>query len=69
MDSVEVSRELRDRARQVQEYVRATNQVVKELIDRGVEIQYIHNGKPLPDGVFGLDFEIRMFLPVEPIQL
>lgn len=66
---VEVSQELLQRANQVREYVKATNEVVKELLDRGVEIQYFHNGQPLPDGVFGLDFEIRMNLPMEPITL
>jgi hypothetical protein len=68
-NQIEVSRELYDRARQVRDYVAATNAVVKELIDRGVEIEYFHNGKPLPDDWKGLDFEIRMHLPMEPIQL
>ena len=66
---VEVSRELLERAKQVREYVAATNAVVKELIERGVEIQYFHNGNALPDDWKGLDFEIRMHLPMEPIQL
>lgn len=48
MDKIEVSMELRSRANQVREYVKATNEVVKELIDRGVEIEYFHNGKQLP---------------------
>ena len=66
---IEVSMELLERAKQVREYVAATNTVVKELIDRGVEIEYFHNGKPLPDDWKGLDFEIRMHLPLEPIKL
>lgn len=66
---VEVSPELMHRANQVREYVKATNEVVKELIDRGVEVQYFHNGKELPDDWKGLDFEIRMSLPMEPIKL
>lgn len=66
---IEVSPTLLERAKQVREYVAATNQVVKELIELGVEIEYFHNGKPLPDGILGLDFEIRMHLPMEPITL
>ena len=66
---IEVSQELLERAKQVREYVAATNEVVKELIARGVEIQYFHNGKELPDDWKGLDFEIRMHLPMEPITL
>lgn len=66
---IEVSMELQERARQVREYVKATNEVVKELIDRGVEIEYFHNGNRLPDDWKGLDFEIRMHLPLEPIKL
>ncbi len=66
---IEVSPELMFRADQVRGYVKAVNEVVKELIERGVEIQYFHNGKELPDDWKGLDFEIRMSLPMEPIKL
>jgi hypothetical protein len=66
---IHVSQELLERAKQVRGYVAATNAVVKELMERGVEIQYFHNGKELPDDWKGLDFEIRMHLPTEPIQL
>lgn len=68
-DKIQVSQELLERAKQVREYVAAINSVVKELLERGVEIQYFHNGKELPEDWKGLDFEIRMHLPMEPINL
>ena len=42
---------------------------MKELIDRGVEIEYYFQGNKLPEGYFGMDFEIRMILPLNPVQL
>lgn len=68
-DKIQVSQELLERAKQVREYVAAINSVVKELLERGVEIQYFHNGKELLEDWKGLDFEIRMHLPMEPINL
>ncbi len=66
---IKVSPELLIRANRVREYAEACNSVVKELIHLGVEVEYYFNGKKLPDGVFGLDLEIRMTLPQEPITL
>lgn len=69
MRKIEVSQELLQRANSVREYVAACNAVVKELIDRGVEIEYYFQGNKLPEGYFGMDFEIRMILPLDPVQL
>jgi hypothetical protein len=65
---IEVSPELMFRADQVRGYVKATNEVVRELIERKVEVDFYFNGQKL-DCVFGSDFEIRMHLPMEPINL
>ena len=67
-NKVEVSPELMFRADQVRGYVKATNEVVKELIDRDVEIEFYFNGQKLTCD-FSKDFEIRMHLPMEPITL
>ena len=66
---IEVSPELMFRADQVRGYVKAINEVVKELEDRNVDIEFYINGNKISDCVFGLDFEIRMHLPMEPITL
>jgi len=66
--SVEVSQELLVRANSVRDYVAACNSTIKELIERGVEIEFYFNGKKL-DSPLSLDFEVRMILPQEPIQL
>ena len=66
---IAVSPAILERVKSVREYTKVCSETVKELLDLGVEIEYFHNGQKLPDGVFGLDFEIRMHLPVEPIKL
>lgn len=68
-EKIEVSQELLVRANSVREYVAACNTTVKELMDRGVEIEYYFNGNKLPEGFFGMDFEIRMILPLNPVKL
>lgn len=65
---IQVSQELLERAKQVREYVAATNSVIKELIGRDVEITFYFNGQKL-DCVLGSDFEIRMHILMEPITL
>jgi len=67
-NKVEVSPELLERGKSVREYVAATNAVIKELTDRGVEVEFYFNGQRL-DCTFSKDFEIRMHLPMEPIQI
>lgn len=39
-NKVEVSPELLERGKSVREYVAATNAVIKELTDRGVEVEF-----------------------------